>query len=56
MTATVVADKVTKGAVRFTEPSGEDYPLSIYLRKEMVETLGLTAEEGVSLTLTLEAA
>ena len=38
---TLVADKVTKGAVRFAEPdaSTAEGKLSIYLRKEMVEEL-----------------
>lgn len=54
ITAKLVADKVTKGAVRFTEPDAtEDTPLSIYLRKETVAELGLPAEEGTALTLTI---
>lgn len=58
LTRTLDADKVTKGAVRFTEPeaASDEYPLSIYLRKETVEALGLKAEEGESLKLSIEAA
>jgi len=56
ITTTLVADKVTKGAVRFTEPEAlmGDTPLSIYLRKEMVEALGLEAEEGKAVKITLD--
>lgn len=59
ITATLVADKVTKGAVRFTEPEATigETPISIYLRKEMVEFAGLDSEaEGTTVTLTLAAA
>lgn len=58
ITTTLVADKVTKGAVRFAEPEAlmGETPLSIYLRKEMVEALGLVAEEGSILKLTLDRA
>jgi hypothetical protein len=53
--AVLVADRVTKGAVRFVEDA-EEWPLNIYLRKEQVETLGLKAEEGESISLVIEAA
>lgn len=55
---TLVADKVTPGTVRFTEPEGEgrERPLSIYLPKVEVEALGLPVEEGISITLTIERA
>jgi hypothetical protein len=56
LTAKLVADKVTPGAVRFTEPDVEDRPLSIYLRKEQVEALGATPDVGTEITLTLETA
>lgn len=52
--ATLIADKVTKGAVRFTEAKDE-HPLSIYLRFEQVEALGLKAEEGAKVTVTIAA-
>lgn len=51
---TLVADKVTKGAVRFSEDKA-DWPLNIYLRKEQVAELGVEAEEGATITLTLSA-
>lgn len=54
ISTTLVADRVTKGAVRFMEKT-DDFPLNVYLRKEQVEQLGLEAAEGVELTLTLSA-
>ena len=41
MVTTLVADKVTKGTVRFTEPDvpEDERPLSIYLPKAVVENL-----------------
>lgn len=48
----LVADKVTKGAVRFVENDG---PLSVYLRKEQVEALGLKIEDGQTITITIAA-
>jgi hypothetical protein len=61
LTTTLVADKETPGTIRFMEPDvpAEGRPLSIYLRKEMVEGLfGSTAVElGVtSVKLTLDRA
>jgi len=53
--APLVADRVTKGAVRFTELTTEEWPLNIYLRKEQVEALGLEAAEGITIKLTVEA-
>jgi hypothetical protein len=55
ITTTLVADKVTKGAVRFVETEAlvGETPLSIYLRKEMVEYLDLRAEEGETVKLSL---
>lgn len=57
--ATVVADRVTPGAVRFTElePQIGDTCISIYLRKEMVSFLGLDPEqEGTTVRLKLDRA
>jgi hypothetical protein len=51
----LVADRVTKGAVRFVEESDEQYPLNIYLRKEQVDALGVEAVVGQTITLTIEA-
>jgi hypothetical protein len=51
----LVADRVTKGAVRFMEQNGSDFPLNIYLRKAQVETLGIQAAEGETINLIIEA-
>jgi hypothetical protein len=55
ITATLVADKVTKGAVRFTEPEATigETPISIYLRNEMVEFMGRSPEDAPAITLTI---
>ena len=51
------ADRVTKGAVRFVDPtSTEAWPLQIYLRKEQVAALGVALEEGAAISLRIEAA
>lgn len=50
----LLADRVTKGAVRFVEPGDGDDPLSVYLRKHQVEELGLPIVEGAALKMTLE--
>ena len=53
---TLEADKVTKGAVRFTEANSKsDYPLNVYLRKdEHLSKLGMeNAQEGDRLKLTV---
>jgi len=57
-TVTLVSDKVTPGTVRFMEPdvTEGDRPLSIYPPKERVESLGLEADEGTTLKLTVERA
>jgi hypothetical protein len=52
---TLVADRVTKGAVRFVEDT-EEWPLNIYLRKEQVEALGVKVEEGEAISISIEAA
>ncbi len=52
ISATLVADRVTKGAVRFMEQSDE-WPLNIYLRKEQVEQLGIKAEEGSEISVAI---
>ena len=46
----LVADKVTKGAVRFTEQDSET-PLSVYLRYEQVESLGKSLSVGQAITV-----
>jgi len=61
ITTTLVADKETPGTIRFMEPDvtdGLEKPLSIYLRKEMVEHLvGSEVEIGVTaVKLTLDRA
>lgn len=61
ITTTLAVDKVTPGTLRFTEPDvpeGER-PLSIYLPKEMAESIGVTAEAAdttVRIKLTIERA
>jgi hypothetical protein len=52
---TLVADRVTKGAVRFVEEKVDTFPLNIYLRKEQVSDLGIEAAEGQEIQLTIEA-
>lgn len=49
----LIADKVTKGSVRFMETGSADWPLNVYLRKEQVAELGLPLVEGSAVTLTL---
>jgi len=53
--ARLIADRVTKGAVRFTQSASDEivYPLSIYLRHEQVETLGLKSAIGQAVTVTV---
>lgn len=51
----LVADRVTKGAVRFMEETDDQYPLNVYLRKEQVAELGVQAEVGQTITLSLSA-
>jgi len=50
----LTSDRVTKGAVRFIEEN-VDYPISIYLRKEQVEELGLEVGLGKELRVTIKA-
>ena len=58
ITTTLVADKVTKGAVRFAEPEATigETPISIYLRNEMVEFLGRDPVDPPLVKLTIELA
>jgi len=51
----LVADKVTPGTVRFTEPEATvgERPLSIYLPNEVVEAVVGDAMIGTPITLTL---
>jgi len=51
----LVADKVTKGSVRFMEEDTglQDFLLNVYLRKERVQELGLEPVVGQRLTMTL---
>ena len=51
--ARLVADKVTKGAVRFVEPDADEYPLNLYLRLEQVEALGIKPSVGEAITVTV---
>jgi hypothetical protein len=52
----LIADKVTKGAVRFMQAGArEDFPMSIYLRKPQVEALGLPVEEGAKILILVYA-
>jgi hypothetical protein len=51
----LVADRVTKGAVRFTEAT-DDHPLSVYLRKEQATALGVEIAEGAEIKLAISAA
>jgi hypothetical protein len=55
ITTTLVADKVTKGAVRFAEPEATigETPISIYLRNEMIEFMGRSPEDAPAITLTI---
>ena len=59
LTTTLVADKETPGTFRFMEPDvpADEKPLSIYLQKEMVESLFSEVELGITaIKLTLAAA
>lgn len=49
----LLADRVTPGAVRFMEPGEADAPLSVYLRKEQVEALGLPIDEGAKILVVI---
>lgn len=49
----LVADRVTKGAVRFMQDT-PDFPINVYLRKEQVAELGLEAVEGATISVTIE--
>jgi hypothetical protein len=51
----LVADRVTKGAVRFMEPGNGPDPLSVYLRKGQVEALGLPIAEGSTILAVIYA-
>ena len=51
--AVLLADRITPGAVRFTEPGDEDFPLSVYLKKPQVEALGLPLVEGSAILVVL---
>jgi len=58
--AILVADKVTQGAVRFTEAADteapEKRPLNLYLRIEEVEALGLKPSVGEAIIVKIDAA
>jgi hypothetical protein len=51
----LVADRVTKGAVRFMQDT-PDFPINVYLRKEQVAELGIEAVEGAVISVTIDAA